>query len=298
MPRKPRLHVPGAFYHVTLRGNHRQDIFFTPQDRELLDQIVGEVLERFAARAHAFCWMTNHAHLLIQVADTPLGRIMMRVAGQYARKVQRRFCTTGHLFEQRYHSVLVDADEYLLELVRYIHLNPVRAHMVGHPDDYAWSSHANYLGSRVTSWVTTSFALSMLHPDPAYATDAYRRFVDHEVGKSHSSPLIDRNPNDVRVLGSDQFLGKSLMTGWRPRSRKSLDEIIDEACREFSVSREELESPSRQRRLSRVRAWVAHQAVEQRITSLAQVARAFHRDASSLSDCVARHYGPLPKGCQ
>lgn len=298
MPRKPRLHVPGGFYHVTLRGNHRQDIFFTPGDRALFGQIVSEVLERFAARVHAYCLMTNHVHLLIQVGDVPLGRIMMRVAGRYARLVQRRFRTTGHLFEQRYHCVLVDADEYLLELVRYIHLNPVRAHMVESPDDYAWSSHADYLGRRSTSWVTTSFALGILHPDPGSATGAYRRFVDHDVGRKQSSPLTDRNDNDVRVLGSDDFLGKSLTAGWRPRSRKSLDELIDEACGQFNVDREELASPSRQRRLSKVRAWVAYHATEQRIASLAQVARTFHRDASSLSDCVARHFRPAPGGSQ
>ncbi|MES1192275.1 MAG: transposase [Steroidobacter sp.] len=85
MPRKPRIHVPGAFYHVTLRGNHSQDIFFSPNDRWMLNQIVAEVLDRFHARLHAYCWMTNHVHLLIQVGDTPLGRLMLRIASRYAR---------------------------------------------------------------------------------------------------------------------------------------------------------------------------------------------------------------------
>jgi REP element-mobilizing transposase RayT len=88
MARPLRIHVPGAFYHVTLRGNHRQDIFFTSADRRLFDEITAEVLERFTARLHAYCWMTNHMHMLIQVGDAPLGRLMLRIAGRYARTVR------------------------------------------------------------------------------------------------------------------------------------------------------------------------------------------------------------------
>ena len=88
MPRPLRIHVPGAFYHVTLRGNHRQDIFFSAADRRLMDEITGEVLERFAARLHAYCWMTNHVHMLVQPGDEPLGRLILRIAGRYARTVQ------------------------------------------------------------------------------------------------------------------------------------------------------------------------------------------------------------------
>jgi putative transposase len=163
MPRKPRIHVPGAFYHVTLRGNHRQDIFFSDQDRALLNEIVADVIEALQARVHGYCWMTNHVHLLIQVGESPLGRVMLRIASRYARQVQQRFRTTGHLFECRYHAVLVDADEYLLTLLKYVHLNPVQAGMVSTPDQYAWSSHHAYLGLRVEPWVTTDFGLGMFH---------------------------------------------------------------------------------------------------------------------------------------
>ena len=162
MPRRPRLHVPGAFYHVTLRGNHRQDIFFTSKHREFLNGIVATVIERFAARLHAYCWMSNHIHMLIQVSDVPLGRIILRIASPYARAVQAELSTTGHLFERRYHAVLVDADEYLLGLLRYMHMNPVRAGMVNHPADYPWSSHHVYLGSREESWVTRTCANATL----------------------------------------------------------------------------------------------------------------------------------------
>jgi putative transposase len=175
MPRPLRIHVAGAFYHVTMRGNHRQNIFFSPADRRLFDDITAEVLERFAARLHAYCWMTNHVHMLIQVSDAPLGKLMLRIAGRFARTVQRHLHTTGHLFEKRYHPILVDADRYLLELLRYIHLNPVRAHMVEHPSDYPWSSHRVYLGALDQPWVTTNFALGMFYAQRDQAIAAYQR---------------------------------------------------------------------------------------------------------------------------
>lgn len=87
MPRPLRIHVPGAFYHVTLRGNHRKDIFFCPKDRQILSELIAEVTDRFGARLHAYCYMTNHVHALIQVGDAPLGRLMLRIAGRYARTV-------------------------------------------------------------------------------------------------------------------------------------------------------------------------------------------------------------------
>ena len=140
MARPLRLHVAGGFYHVTLRGNHRRPIFFTDADRDLLEEVLAEALDRGAARVHAYCWMSNHLHMLVQVADVPLSRLMLRVASRYARTVQIALATTGHLFERRYPALLVDADSYLLTLLRYIHLNPVRAGLVGDAQLYRWSS--------------------------------------------------------------------------------------------------------------------------------------------------------------
>lgn len=286
--RKPRLHVPAAFYHLTLRGNHRQDIFYSPADRERLDAIVAEVISRYDARLHAYCWMTNHLHMLIQVGDTPLGRIILRIASRYARDLQTQFHTTGHLFERRYHAVLVDADSYLLELLRYIHLNPVRARMVKTPDDYAWSSHAVYLGGRSAPWVTTEFALSMFHAERAQAVAAYQRFVHADTAAG--SPLQERNPNDSRILGSDEFAARLLGATWRPRSKKTLDMLIDEACGQSGITHDTLRSTSRLRQVTHSRAWIAHQAVTLGIASLSAVARYFGRSESSLRESVKLHF--------
>jgi len=292
MPRQPRLHAPGAFYHVTLRGNHRQNIFFTAQHRQLLNEIVAAVIDRFTARLHAYCWMSNHVHMLIQVGDIPLGRIMLRIASRYARTVQAQLSTTGHLFERRYHAVLVDADAYLLELLRYIHLNPVRAGIVNRAMDYPWSSHHVYLGTRKECWVTTDFALSMLHTDCARAIDAYRRFVEGDMESNKPSPLHEVNSKDSRVLGGDRFLAHLLKTPWQPRSRNTLQQVIDEACLTFAVDIDDLLSSGRQRHLTRLRAWIAHQALQQRVASICEVARALNRSESALRECLLRHYPP------
>lgn len=290
MPRSLRLHVPGAFYHVTLRGNHQQDIFFTKHDRQLFEELTAEVLERFTARLHAYCWMTNHVHMLLQVGDIPLGRLMLRIAGRYARTVQRHLGTTGHLFEKRYYPVLVDADEYLLGLLRYIHLNPLRAQLVQHPSAYPWSSHHAYLGRITQPWLTTDFALRMFHTERGRAIDEYTRFIDQAIGRPCASPLLDRNSTDKRILGSDNFASRLLGAAWKPRSRTTLAELIGVACREFSVTEDALCSPSCQRLLTKSRAWIAHQAVVQRITSLSTVARHFHRSEAALRQGMKRHF--------
>src|SRR5262245_30055727 len=230
MPRSPRIHAPGAMYHVTLRGNHRKDIFFTEADRRLLTVIISEVIERCSAQVHAYCFMPNHIHLLIQVGDTPLSKIMLLIASQYARRVQARLETTGHFFERRYHAVLVDTDEYLITLLRYIHYNPVRAQLVSSPQDYAWSSHHAYLGTRAEPLVTTAFALRMFDSDGDRAVTAYRAFM---ACPPACSPLAECNPRDPRILGSDSFAHKLLGNSWRPPLTTTLQQVIDAGCAQF-----------------------------------------------------------------
>jgi REP element-mobilizing transposase RayT len=255
------VHVAGAFYHVTLRGNHQQAIFRNAADRATLDAIVAEQLEKFEARLHAYCWMTNHLHLLVQVSDVPLGRPMQRISARYARWFQSTLPTTGHLFERRYHALVVDADSYLLEAVRYIHLNPVRAELVRDPNEYRWSSHGVYLGDRQEPWVTTDFVLGMLSPTLARARSVYRDFV-------------------LQGLRGTEPIGQPL---------EAVDQLIARQCRAFGVRPEQLTAAGRDRRLARVRAIIAHEAVARHLTSLAAMARRFNRDESSLRECVQRY---------
>ena len=283
MPRSPRIHAPGAMYHVTLRGNHRQDIFFTSDDRSLLTRIIREIIVDCGAQLHAYCYMTNHLHALLRVSDTPLSKVMLLVAGRYARRVQARLQTTGHLFEKRYHALLVDADQYLLTLLRYIHLNPVRARLVSSPDEYPWSSHHVYLGRRAEPWVTTEFALRMLGADHQRAIAAYQSLIR---SAPTGSPLADRNDRDPRILGSDAFAQRILGANWKPRSNAGLQQVIDEACTKFGATELELRSPSRLVNVARARAWITDTALRTRIASVASLASYFNRDASSVRQAV------------
>lgn len=302
MPRPTRLHVPGGLYHVVLRGNHRQPIFLVPSDRAMLDDLVAEGLARFSARVHAYCWMTNHVHMAIQVGDTPLGPLVQRIAGQYARRLQRRLPTTGHLFEGRYRAVLVDADEHLLRLTRYIHLNPSRAGMVADPVDYPWSGHRAYLGLAVVPWLTTDFTLRVLGPDMRRARREYRRMIALGGDPEDSVQFSHGVPGDCRVLGPDRFLNDlevkrtqvSRIGGAQGRrsgprcDRPSLEQLVDAAATEFGVGAEVLASASRSSALTRARCAVAERAVACGVASLCEVARRLNRSHSSLSEALER----------
>jgi putative transposase len=289
MARRPRLHVPGGFYHVTLRGNHRQPIFFSPEDRDLLDGVVANACGKVNARVHAYCWMTNHIHLLVQVSDAPLSRLMLRVASQYARRVQARFDTTGHLFERRYHPVLVDADEYLLTLVRYIHLNPVRGGLVKDPADYPWSSHREYLGDKPKSWLTTSFTLGLFGTRRDRALARYCTYMAAGDACTWGTGRLATHPDHPEILGGDQFVRALMLDCARPRTHSSLEALLTECHQRFGVSPELLASPSRARDLARARAWLANQAVNGRVASICAVARRLGRSEGAIRQLMSRY---------
>jgi REP element-mobilizing transposase RayT len=261
MPRSPRIHAPGAFYHVTLRGNHQQPVFFRDSDRDLLDHIVAESLERMTARLHAFCWMTNHVHLLVQVSDAPLGRLMLRIASTYARKVQSRLETSGHLFERRYHASLVDADRYLLAVIRYIHLNPVEAALVQDPAEYPWSSHRTYLGLQDRPWVCTEFVTRLIGTQPDTALHGYKQLIDGPDQVEWGTGALVPHRQHPQIVGDDAFVRRILNGRPHPRSQKSLEQLVDECCRHFHVSRDLLVSRRRGSTLVTARAWLGHQAL-------------------------------------
>ncbi len=276
MARRLRVHQPGGFYHVTMRGNHQRDIFFADTDRNLLNKIVARAIEKYDVRVHAYCWMTNHIHLLMQVGDEPLAHPMRQIAAEYARAMQLKLNVSGHFFERRYHARLVDVDAYLLTLVRYIHLNPVTAHLVDDAAKYRWSSHHNYTGRRSDSWVTTSFALNMFGSTPDKAVAAYLDFVGSADAKEWQPPSGD--------LASASVAAEPRISRAAPliRVRQSLDELIAEACKRFDVDPAQLDSPVRDAYLTKVRAWIAAQAGKRKVASLASVARALGRDEATL----------------
>src|SRR5881394_683357 len=206
MPRRLRIHVPGGVYHVTLRGNHRQPIFFTDGDRNLLNLIVARALEKFEARLHAYCWMTNHLHLVLQAGQESISRPMHGIAAEFARAMQLKIETSGHFFERRFYAALVDTDRYMLALVRYVHRNPVSAGLAASVDAYRWTSHHNYAGMRNDDWLTTNVTLALFAAERARAIEAYRRFVD--MREAEAWEPAHAMATGVAIIGNDDFVAR------------------------------------------------------------------------------------------
>jgi putative transposase len=281
MSRRLRVHVPGGYYHVTLRGNHRQAIFRDPADRSALDAIVRGAAERYDAWVTAYCWMTNHIHLVVRVGEEPLGRLMQMVGSRYARYLQHGTGTTGHCFERRYHAVLVADQRQLLDVIRYVHLNPVRAGLVAEPRDYPWSSHCLYLGLRDSPWVVPDEVLALLATD---ASEARRAFAAY-CGDAVQDPRCMQAARDLLAAA-----GAPSRPGCRRRDvpGRSLDQLVDEVCVRAGLPADVLAGPGRDHALSALRGEVAVRAAEEGCASLSDVARKFNRSLSSISRSAAR----------
>ena len=185
MTRPLRIEYPGAVYHITSRGNAYQDIFLDDTDRDKFLEVLKQTVERFNWLCHAYCLMTNHYHLLIETVDPTLSRGMRQLNGVYTQAFNRRYERIGHVFQGRYKAILVEKETYLLELARYIVLNPVRAKMVKKPEEWKWSSYRATAGlSSAPSFLTVDWILSQFHNERKKAQRLYREFVSEGVGKS------------------------------------------------------------------------------------------------------------------
>jgi len=279
--RRRRVHIPGGYYHVTLRGNHRESIFRDPADRSTLDAIVRNASERTGARVLAYCWMTNHIHLVVQVDSEPLGRLMQPVGSKYARYFQRSSGTTGHLFERRYHAVVVRDGHQLLHVVRYVHFNPVRAGLVAEPGDYGWSSHRHYLGLRATPWVQPDVVLGSLAADSEEARRAFARFC----GEALRSPECLATAREVL---SGQAVPAQLPHRRAASPAWTLDQIVADVCRRTGVGEDHLVAPGKGHILSALRGEIAARAMATGSASLREVACRLQRDISSIARAASR----------
>lgn len=234
MARPLRIEYPGAFYHVTARGNEQKDIFKSRADREQFLTYLETTAERYGAVVHAYCLMDNHYHLFLETPAGNLAQIMRHVGGAYTIYFNAKRKRAGHLFQGRYKAILVDKDVYALELSRYIHLNPVRAGIVDQPEKYAWSSYRSYIGlACVPAWLTTDFVVGCLDSSGA---GAYRQFIGDSLcrgGDSSTQEVIAST-----ILGSREFVEKIAkchlaqrktdrnVPALRQLNRPSLDRIV------------------------------------------------------------------------
>ena len=205
MARPLRLELKGALYHVTSRGDGREDIFLSDQDRLAWLETLAHVCERFNWICHAYCQMTNHYHVVVETPDANLSKGMRQLNGVYTQRFNRSHQRVGHVFQGRFKAILVEKDGYLLELARYVVLNPLRAKMVRRIEEWPWSSYLATCGQMSKpDWLQTDFILSQFGMQRARAIAKYIGFV-HE-GKR--LPSVWGQLQAQVYLGSEQFIQK------------------------------------------------------------------------------------------
>ncbi len=286
MARKPRIHYPGALYHVMLWGNAGEAIFFEDGDRRHFLKLVENGVRRFGHRIHGFCLMPNHVHFAIQVGEVPLSKIMQNLSFRYTGWINKRRGRRGHLFHGRYKAILVDQDAYLLELTRYIHLNPVRAGLANNPTAYPWSGHRYYLGKGSVPWLKTDWVLALFgkHIDTARAR--YAQFVADGVGGGRREEF-HRGSSRGGMLGDDSFASRALaQAGARIKRPPALRTIVAAICQEVDFSEALLRAPGKGSHVAQARWLVGLLATDLKTASLTEVARYFGRDVATLSNGV------------
>lgn len=221
MTRPLRIELSGGLYHVTSRGDRREDIYLSDEDRIAWLTLFGQVCSRFNWVCHAYCQMTNHYHLVVETPEGNLAQGMRQLNGVYTQWVNRTHKRVGHVFQGRYKAILVEKDNYLLELARYVVLNPVRAGMVSDIGAWAWSSYPAMLGQVVPPvWLQTDWLLGQFGRQRNQAIAGYIDFVRAGVGL----PSVWDNLQGQIYLGSEKFIEQM-------QSSLVLDQAMDEIPR-------------------------------------------------------------------
>lgn len=228
MARKTRIHYDGALYHVIARGNNREYIFEKEIDKEEYIKKVEKYISKYDGKLFAYVIMDNHCHLIIEVSDNPLSKIMQLIQQTYTSWYNRNYKRSGHVFEQRYKSILCDKDSYLLSLIRYIHQNPVRAKISG--INYKYSSHGEYIGG-VNNICLVEEVLSRISLNKKKAIEGYIEFMDveneqlMEEGTGDASKSLENIETEINkmILDKKEFL--KIIESFEKGNKISVDEI-------------------------------------------------------------------------
>jgi len=254
MARKPRIEYEGACYHVLTRGNQKQKIFRDSADYIRYLKILSDYKNQHPYYLYAYVLMDNHVHLLMETKKIPLSKIMQGINQRYTGYFNKRYDTVGHLFQGRYKSILCDRDTYLISLVKYIHLNPVRAKVVNSQGEYRWSSHNNYIqkldGKNI---VDIDRVLRMFSEDKKKAKGLYRIFINDGVSAKKEDIY---STIDQRILGSERFADKvmekyDVNIGKVKRKKKYTLNTIAKGVEElYGISLKHLREKGKDRRIS------------------------------------------------
>ena len=314
------MDAPGTLHHVIVRGIEKRRIVDDRKDRVNFVSRLGQVASDTGMVIFAWALMTNHAHILLRSGGMGLSRFMRRFLTGYAVTYNLRHKRYGYLFQNRYKSIVCDEDTYFRELVRYIHLNPLRAKLVKTMSDldrYPWSGHSTIMGHVERQWQDRDYVLSWFGDKEGEAARAYREYVEQGVKDGKRPELVggglvrslggwskvvslrkerERVLADDRILGTGDFVRRVVNEAdervkyqFRDSDRgKKAQEFIEMACRKENVSAQELRMGSRRQGISRLRARIAFQLVEQYGLPLAEVARQLGVTTSAVSKAITR----------
>jgi putative transposase len=245
MSRPLRIEYPGAWYHVMNRGARYQDVFLNDTHRELFLELLCELFEDYGVEIHAYCLMDNHYHLLCHTPQGNLGRGMRHLNGVYTQRFNRLENLDGSLFRGRYKAIVVDADSYLQQVSRYIHLNPLEADMVDDPVSYSWSSYPAYLHrTKKPEWLTTNAVLGYFDG----CSERYQTYVEAGVdtetqrfyGKQRGSPIMGDKRFKDRLLETTEYDVMESPESRRVMTRMSISEIESRVCQAYAVQIDQL----------------------------------------------------------
>ena len=320
MPRGARLDAPGTLHHVMIRGIGRRTIVDDDKDREDFVSRLGKLSVETGTAIYAWALMTNHAHILLRSGPGGLSSFMRRLLSGYAAGYNRRHKRFGHLFQNRYKSIICEEDPYFKELVRYIHLNPLRAGLVDTPgklNRYRWCGHSALLGTRKNSWQDQAYVLKWFGTRQGSARKAYLEFVRQGADQGRKPELVGGGlirslggwstvkslrksgliqKGDERILGSGDFV-ESIYNQAQEKIKyqlpaKELEKeaaaLIGRKCKEWEIEMKLLQSGSRFGEVSRLRASLAIQLVNDLGLSLAESARQLGVTTSAVAKILRR----------
>lgn len=320
MPRQARLDAPGTLHHVIVRGIERGKIVADRQDRTAFVARMGDLAAATQTSIYAWALLPNHAHLLLRSGPQGLPKFMRRLLTGYAIRYNRRHRRAGHLFQNRYKSIVCEEDPYFRELVRYLHLNPVRAKLVtdlAQLDQYPWCGHAVVLGRANHGWQDRKYVLTWFGRDERTAIPAYRKYMMEGLSQGRRPELVggglvrslggwaevrgmrrrtERTLSDERILGSGDFVEQMMQAAddrlrderLREQRLREAATVIRNICQHENINPEELRTGSQRRRVSKVRAQIAVELVTGLGLPLADVARQVGVATSGISKVLRR----------
>ena len=320
MPRQARIDAPGAFHHIICRGIEKRNIFRDNTDRNRFLERLGFVLQETDTPCFGWALIPNHFHLLLKTGKEPIAQVMHRLLTGYVVTFNRRHLRSGRLFQNRYKSILCQEDVYLKELVRYIHLNPIRAGIVKDLkslDRYAYTGHSSIMGKRKNNWQDTNSVLQLFGKNKYAARKKYRDFVDKGIGQGRNQELTGGGllrsiggwsalksmrrmkihvKGDERILGDSDFVEKVLNQASEQMERRyglkaegwTLPKITNRVAEIFGIEKEQIVMPGKQPDRVRARSVLACWAVQDLGMTTTEVGRYLNLSKSAVSRAAAR----------